>query len=72
MLRIFWRYGQLFVNFDTLKMDLAAILDHVTLYYVKGHQFYLHNLKALTVFLSLCKVWLNILDGYKDVCTSVK
>ena len=27
----FWRYGQLYVNFGTLKMDLAAILDHVTL-----------------------------------------
>ena len=27
----FWRYGQLYVNFGTLKMDLAATLDHVTL-----------------------------------------
>ena len=29
---------------------LVAILDHMSLKQVKGHQFYLYNLKALTVY----------------------
>ena len=38
-LKDFWRYGQLHVNYGTLKEGLVAKLDQVTLKYLKGHQF---------------------------------
>ena len=53
-------------------MDLVAILDYVTLNWVKGHQFYLHNLKAVTVNHVCVKFGWNIFDGYKDMYTLVK
>ena len=69
-LKDFWRYGQLYANFGTLKKGLPAILDHMTLKQVKGHQFYLYNLKALTVYQVCVKFGWNILHGYKDMYTS--
>ena len=48
-----------------------AILDHMTLKKVKGHQFYMYNLKVLTVYRVCVNFGSNVLHGYKDMYTSL-